>query len=193
MKKIAALFIAPMVALYSNTTINLPIPNSECKIPNEIMTALAMTERSPKKKIGYTYLIRINGKTNSKQAKEKLSKQIKEKKITLLERDKFGDVYDCQNEKNCSEATRTLIKNGIKNIDLGAYQTNYRYHPSKIEHYFKFETSYMLACKYQHELVNQYGWSWQTVAKYHSKTKEHNERYQKLLIANYKKVIGWNK
>ncbi|MDD3466246.1 MAG: hypothetical protein PHE67_03775 [Campylobacterales bacterium] len=189
MKKKIVIISLLSLSLNANS-ISLPIPKSSCLIPDEIMTALAMTEGTQQKKVGYEYLIRINGKDNSLKAKKKLNALIENKKITQLSQDKYGDVYDCKNERQCIETTNQLIDAEITNLDLGAYQTNYKYHTSDIEHYFNFNTSYMLACRYQHQLVNQYGWSWQTVAKYHSKTKEHNERYQKILIANYKKVIG---
>lgn len=35
-------------------------------------------------------------------------------------------LIDCKNQENCNDISYYLIANGIKNIDLGFYQINYR-------------------------------------------------------------------
>jgi len=151
-------------------------------VPNDIMLSILMCESSPKRKLGYEYIIRINGKSNLKKAEEIL-KDNDLKKIS-----KF--VYDCKNETECQEATNELIKNNITNLDLGAYQTNYHYHPSEIKNYFNFQTSYLLACKYNHENINRYGYSWKTIARYHSGTTALNDSYKQNLIHHYSKILN---
>ncbi len=184
MKKVLLFLL--VISLSINASEKLNVDGKSCSVPKNIMIAVLMNESSNKRPLGYEYIIRVNGKENSRITRKVFKSLIKDEMIEKLGR----DVYDCKNEKLCITIANHLISNGVKNLDLGAYQTNYYYHPDKLEKFFNFNSSYLMACRYQHKLINQYGYSWKTVAMYHSKTKKYNSAYQERLFKNYNKIIS---
>lgn len=145
---------------------------SACEVDDLIMYSIAKNERHPKKPIGYPYLISFN---NAKD-KEKLGKNIQEFFID-------NRTIDCLNSKFCIEILDTLIANGIKNLDCGAYQINYLFWKMPIENYFDIKKSYDKACLIVSS-HNQKFWSWENIAKYHSQTPKYNFSYKQKLLEN---------
>lgn len=186
MKKIitTALIVSGLFSNQLSSSVLNNINTQQCAVPNEIMLSILMNESSSKN-LGYPYVIRINGDDNYKKSKVVLSNALQKKQINNLNE----YVYDCKNFSTCVSVAEKLINNDIRNMDLGAFQTNYYYHPAELAYYFSLEGSFLLACKYNHELINQYGYSWETIARYHSGTPHLNAKYKRNLIANYKKIL----
>jgi len=119
---------------------------------------IAKIEKSSKRDTGYPYLVSFNKKSDFK----KLSKKFNFKKTS-------NRTIDCINQKNCVNIVKSLIKNKVFNLDLGAYQINYIYHKTKkLSSYFNLQESYIKACDILKKLIKKYGYSWKTIAKYHS-------------------------
>lgn len=180
MKRLILTAITPIVLLSNEAIKKEKNLFEKCIIPETVMSAILLTEREVRREIGYPFIIRINKEKDLEQS-DSLAKELKLTKVSK-------HVIDCLDYKRCFSMTKKLIDNDIKNIDIGPYQINYFYHPDKIENipqYFNLETAYYKACKFQEKLVKKYGWSWETVARYHSGTKELNEKYQKTLKYHY--------
>ena len=141
-----------------------------CSVDKSIMEIIAFTEKHNKKEAGYEYLISFNNKRDGKLIKKQLGKDI------------FLDnrTIDCRNQKLCVQITKYLVnKQHIKNLDLGAYQINYKYHKMPFSNYFSFKKSYLKACSIVSNLIKKHGYSWRTIAMYHSATPRYNYAYLK--------------
>ena len=92
---------------------------------------------------------------------------------------------DCLNTSNCLKIFIALIVNKYTNIDMGAFQLNYKWQHIPQEDYFDLNKSYSKACSYIEHMISRYGYSWETIAKYHSLTKKHYSKY----LRNMKKLI----
>ncbi len=156
----------------------------KCNIPTNIMSSIFLTEREIYREAGYPFLIRLN------------SKKDKEKIQTLFENEHYKKItpsrIDCYTYSNCTKLTNILIENEITNIDIGPYQINWYFHPDKkenIQQYFYIDTAHKKACNFVESLVKKYGWSWHTIARYHSGTKDKNESYQNKLKYHYEKLL----
>ena len=80
--------------------------------------------------------------------------------------------------KLCTDITTYLVKQKkIYNLDLGAFQLNYKYKKMKIKNYFSFSKSYKKACAILNGLIDKYGYSWKSIARYHSGTPKYNYAY----------------
>jgi len=145
----------------------------QCEVDDRIMFAIATVERSNKTPIGYPYLISINTKKDQVEIR-------KNKKIKQLMLDRR--TIDCENVELCLATLRSINRLGIKNLDLGSFQINQMFWSMKESNYFDVERSYYKACSIV-ESYNKKEWTWKNIAKYHSKTKVHNDRYKKALIA----------
>ncbi|WP_457748596.1 hypothetical protein [Sulfurimonas sp.] len=145
--------------------------NNTCKLDSSILAIIAKAERSTQRETGYSYLISFNNKKDATKIKNELGSSI------------FLDnrTIDCRNKKLCIDITSYLIKNKIINLDLGAFQINYKYHKMPIESYFSFKDSYYRACNIIEELIKKNGYNWQTIARYHSATPKYNYAYLKHL------------
>ena len=143
--------------------------NSKCDVDSSILKIIAEAERHHKKEIGYQYLISFNNKKDAKLAKTQIGKNV------------FLDsrTIDCKNKQLCKKITNFLIEQKITNLDLGAFQINYKFHKMKIEDYFLFKKSYLKACAYISKLIRNHGYNWRTIAMYHSATPKYNYRYLK--------------
>ncbi len=151
--------------------------NSVCVVEKDLLVAYAKNERHSNRYVGYPYMISFN--------EQKESKILREEKIL----DGYGKwldsrTFDCKNEATCKAITTALVKNGIKNMDLGHMQICYKWHPLEVSEYFDIQKSEQRACRYLVSLTKQYGWSWETIGKYHSFTKDKNEAYYKKIQKN---------
>ena len=152
--------------------------NKSCSIDKSVIYSVLMNE-GLKKRIGYEYIISFNNSSDVKVIKRTELKSLFVDNRTL----------DCKNEKLCSYILYELTKAKITNLDLGAFQINYGLHNlSKLSDYFDINKSYVFACKYIEDCVKQYGDNFKAYACYHSRTPKFNEKYQKNLKINYKKV-----
>jgi len=150
-----------------------------CKVDDRIMYAIAKIERHKATPIGYPYLISINLKKDQKEMRNDASL----KKYFLDRR-----TLDCKSQTECVAVLNKLKSHKITNLDCGAYQINSKYWSLEDKDYFDIRKSYFKAC----EIVmshNKAKWTWENIAKYHSKTKRYNDRYKKYLIATIEKSM----
>lgn len=171
MKKYFIIVLILSCFLHANT-------QKTCSIDKNVIYSILMNE-GLKKRIGYEYVISFNNSSDTKVIKKTELKSL------------FVDdrTIDCKNEKLCSYILFELTKVKITNLDLGAFQINYRLHNlSKLSDYFDIDKSYIFACNYIEDCVKQYGDNFKAYACYHSRTPKYNEKYQKNLRINYKKV-----
>ncbi len=157
----------------------------DCSIDYGIMRLIAKIERSPKREIGYPYIIAINRK-NISLILEKLGIN----KRYYLELDSRS--IDCLSMNHCSNILFKLKSNGYNNFDLGAFQLNSKWQHLEDEDYFNLDKSYMKACIYVESLIDKYGYSWETISKYHSFTKKYRDNYLKNMERIHLKEINRN-
>lgn len=119
----------------------------------------------------HPYTIRLNGKKTLKAAR-------------LAGYNPHGCVLRFGSAKEAEAAVVDLIDHGIENIDLGPYQINYRYHPAPVTVYFDERLARAFATLILKELTDKYGYSWQTLGRYHSATTRLNRSYY-LKLHNY--------
>lgn len=151
---------------------------NKCNVDTKIMYSILQNESYNHKTIGYEYLISFN---NSKDAKR--VRKTRMKKFFLSTR-----TLDCFDEKICTNILEQLISAGITNLDLGAWQLNYKWHKLPLADYFKRTKGYLYACEYVESLIKSYGYNWYAIASYHSRTPAVNARYRKKLLINYNKL-----
>jgi len=142
----------------------------ECNVPYEIMHTIASVERHPAKEIGYPFLISFNSKKDSRVIKQEYDYKWLDSR-----------TIDCGDKKSCSELFSNLKNLKIYNLDSGAFQINYKYHKYKNAIYFNLKDSYIASCEILSSLIKRYGYSWDTIAKYHSFTKKHKDKYLKAI------------
>lgn len=98
-----------------------------------------------------------------------------------------GHIIKCSSPEQCSLQAQALIDGGINNIDLGPYQINYKYHPNPMLHeYFQDETAREHANGILTKLVKSFGYSWETLGRYHhfsASDRTRNERYYRKMYA----------
>lgn len=140
--------------------------NAACPIPYKVMYSIAKAESHASKRPGYPYIISFN---NNKDAK----------RVSRL----FGAYFmdrrsiDCKDTATCIKIAKYLIKNNITNLDLGAFQINYRWHKYPLSDYFNLKASYNRACEIIYSEVKRYGWSWEAIGRYHSYNKIYKREY----------------
>lgn len=133
-----------------------------------ILETIAKVERHAKRAPGYPYIIAFNNVEDAKVVKNILGNEL------------FLDwrTIDCINSSICQKLTSYIVKeHKIQNMDLGAYQINYHHHKMPLDYYFSFEKSYIKACKFLESLISTHGYSWETIARYHSSTPQFNHAY----------------
>lgn len=150
-----------------------------CKINNAVLLSVLSAEEHRGLPAGYPYIISLNRKID-----QKLLKNTFLKKYFLDNR-----TIDCKEEKKCVAITKTLIAHGYKDLDLGAFQINYQFHKLSLKSYFNLKKSYLFACRFITLNIKKYGYNWYAIAGYHSFAPNENYKYQKNLIASYKKII----
>jgi len=150
--------------------------NAECLIDYSVLYAVASCERHIKRDVGYPYLISFNNKSDVNKAK---------KNLTLNWMD--NRTVDCKSRDNCKKKLKTLNDLNINNLDLGGYQICQRsFNYKDYDEYFTLKKSYQNACGiiYSHYKETK-KWSWQTIARYHSKTPKLNRSYSECLKRKY--------
>ncbi|MBL3518857.1 hypothetical protein H0A43_00015 [Arcobacter lanthieri] len=149
-----------------------------CIVPNILLETIKITENERR----YPFYIRTNEKIEQFY-------NIANRFIYKKTKDKY--VIDCLNKDNCSELTKTLIKNNITNLDLGLFQINYNSFKYPLHSYFDIKKSYINACEIVEEKIkiNKGRWNWEVLASYHSTTPKYNNIYKKKLINNYIKLL----
>ncbi|MBW6487553.1 hypothetical protein [Sulfurimonas sp.] len=155
---------------------------AECLVDYSVMYLIAKNEMHEKRDIGYPYLISFNNPNDSKKAKEKISD------LNWLD----GRTVDCKGIDICENTLASINLLDIYNLDLGAYQINQKWYFFKDKNeYFNLEKSYNNACRIVYGHYEETGtWDWKTIARYHSKTPEHNKQYAERLKASYIKIKG---
>lgn len=151
---------------------------SECSVEDTIMYSIAEVEKSKHRAVGYQYLISFNKSDDAEEVEDTFKALMIDKR-----------TMDCNSQELCVEITTYLIDKGIVNLDLGAFQINYRVWKMKHSDYFDLRKSYQKACK----IVtgnNKNGWTWKRVANYHSRTPKYNKKYKKRLLAKVEKNLG---
>jgi hypothetical protein len=98
-----------------------------------------------------------------------------------------GHIIKCGSSEQCSAQAQALIEGGIVNLDLGPYQINYKYHPDPMLHeYFEENTAREKANSILTRLVKSFGYSWETLGRYHhfsATDRTRNERYYRKMYA----------
>lgn len=98
-----------------------------------------------------------------------------------------GHLIKCGTTQECSLQAQALIEGGITNLDLGPYQINYKYHPNPMLHeYFEDTTAREHANGILTKLVKSFGYSWETLGRYHhfsATDRTRNERYYRKMYA----------
>lgn len=75
----------------------------------------------------------------------------------------------CYDANRCANTAEQLIRLGVKNIDLGPYQINYFWNGKyELAGYFELDSAEIRAKEIIGELINQYGYSWTTLGRYHN-------------------------
>ena len=166
--KISLILSLSTISLLSETRITNP-----CNVDFKVLRVIAKAERSYERPLWYPYIISFNNYNSNK---------ILSKKYKYIKLDRQNRVIDCLNTLNCVNILKSIISKGENNIDVGNYQFNYIYFKFPHSDYFNNEDSFLHACNRVQELFDQYGVSWKTVAKYHSKTPKYNKKYQKTIF-----------
>lgn len=98
-----------------------------------------------------------------------------------------GHIIRCASVDECSMQSQALINGGITNLDLGPYQINYKYHPNPIlSEYFDDSSSREQANAILTKLVKSFGYSWETLGRYHhfsATDRTRNEKYYRKMYA----------
>lgn len=155
------------------------ILQAECLVDYSVMYLVANQEMHKKRDIGYPYLISFNNPEDAKKTKNKLDLSwIDERTI------------DCKDLDRCEESLKLINNLEINNLDLGAYQINQKWYSFENKNeYFNLEKSYNNACKIIYGHYKETGvWDWNTIARYHSKTPQYNEKYAENLKTLYIKL-----
>lgn len=161
--KSVAFFIASVLSLIA----------SDCALDYKILYGIAEMERHTNRDVGYPYIISFNNKKDSHfffSSKKKKKEGFSYEKLD-------NRSIDCLSLENCVKITEFLFANKIINLDLGAFQINSKWHKYETSHYFKLGKSSMIVCEILTELESRKGWSWKTLASYHSSTEHLNRRY----------------
>jgi len=143
----------------------------DCSIDHSIMSVIASVERHNKREVGYPYLISFNNSFDADEIREFIPD------LKWLD----NRTIDCINSESCVELFVTLKELHITNIDSGAYQINYKWHKYNDETYFNLKKSYIAACSIITHNIEVYGYSWDSIARYHSYTKSLREKYLKYI------------
>lgn len=160
--------------------------SEECGVEEDIMFTILMVEQSPQRELYYPYIIRSNYMSDNDTISYYLE-TLGNEKISKY-------VYDCKNQKQCVESMKLLSSMNLTNFDLGAFQVNYKWHGGfPLESFFDFDLEYLIACKLIEQNMQGDEESMKNLSFYHSRTKEHNEKYQKLFLEKYQKLLEFKK
>lgn len=151
--------------------------SNECRVDKKILYSIMLKE-GLQDRIGYEYIISFNNSNDSKRVRKS-----KLKPYFINNR-----VLDCKNLFLCEVILTKLNEAGIKNLDLGAFQINYKVHKLDKKDYFDLSKSYKYACGYVESMIKKYGYNWYAIASYHSQTPYYNQKYRNDLIRKFQKV-----
>ena len=147
----------------------LPLHAEYDRVPSILLDAIRDTECLKVDGICHPYVIRLNGDKAQNAARQ-------------LGLRPEGKVLRLDSEKQACATAAQLIGSGARNLDLGAYQINYRYHPDdELRHYFDPYDARLFAGKILGKLIRRYGLNWEAVARYHSATASRNRAYWRKL------------
>lgn len=152
--------------------------SSDCTIPYSIMYSIANNERHPNRDVGYPYLISANN-SSLKKCTKNLYPSLMIDSRTL----------DCKNTNKCVKTLSELMASCGDNYDVGAYQINTHYHRLNNESYFTLSESYAYSCSYIESIVSKKGWSWDSIATYHTSTVSLRNEYKKKILNFFEKEI----
>jgi hypothetical protein len=144
-----------------------------CYMEDALLDAIGAMEGHPAKELRYPYIVSFNSTKDAKLAKD-----------AGLEGWLDNRTVDCGGQEACVSLVEALIKSDIKNLDLGAYQINYVYHKYPLEEYFS-EAAETRVCEILLALYETGGWSWETIARYHSSVPKRNEFYKTRLAKKF--------
>lgn len=98
-----------------------------------------------------------------------------------------GHLIRCGSTQECTIQAQALVEGGITNLDLGPYQINYKYHPNPFLHeYFEESSAREKANAILTKLVKSFGYSWETLGRYHhapTSDAGRNARYYRKMYA----------
>lgn len=103
-----------------------------------------------------------------------------------------GKSYYFETRSEAARQIQTLMKRGVKNIDVGCMQINIGHHghnfPS-VDHMLDPAKNVRYAAQFLKDLKSKEGTTWSTaVGNYHSTTDEHHKRYKELVFKSIPKV-----
>lgn len=148
----------------------LSATEQKCIIHDNVLHAIAAIEGHSKREKGYPYIISFNKQSDMKELTQD------ERWFAIDKR-----TIDCVNLENCISVYEELVNLNIINVDLGAFQINPKFHKYGADNYFVFDKSKQRACEILMKIKKDWGWSWESLARYHSGNKRHNQAYQKRL------------
>ena len=99
-------------------------------------------------------------------------------KAHALGYDVNNGLISFQDAPSAVNAAQQIIGSGVANMDLGAYQINYYYHPADdLDIYFDEKRARRFASRILAGLTKAHGYSWRTLGRYHSATADLNRAY----------------
>lgn len=182
-KKLALL--ALLVNSAFSSSIDMREAIESCNLPYEVMYSIAQTE-SGYRDGGYEFVIGVNNSTDIDKAKQLLKGYNGE----WIE----NKTFDCKNKDNCISASKALINARIVNIDMGAFQINYKWHKEHlstgVEAAFILPEAYVITCDLVNECIKTYGYNWKGISCYHSRTPDRNIGYANKLAKVINKTFN---
>ena len=147
---------------------------TDIRMPDIVLDAIKHCECLKEEGQCVPHVIRINATEEAERAK-------------AAGFDVNGHLIKCGSTEQCSAQAQALIEGGIVNLDLGPYQINYKYHPNPMIHeYFEESSAREKANGILTRLVKSFGYSWETLGRYHhfsAVDRTRNERYYRKMYA----------
>ena len=148
--------------------------NGDIRMPDIVLDAIKHCECLKEKGQCVPHVIRINAPEEAERAK-------------MAGFDVNGHLIRCGTTEQCTAQAQALIQGGIVNLDLGPYQINYKYHPNPLVHeFFEEHTAREKANTILTRLVKSFGYSWETLGRYHhapTSDAARNARYYRKMYA----------
>lgn len=170
-----------VVLFLSNNIFAQTTNNQECTLSHKIIYGIAKNERHAKRDVGYPYIISFNNNEDLEMVKDDL------KQLNLIILDNRS--VDCKSKEICAAVTKYLVENyKIVNLDLGAFQHCYIYYKYPYENYFDLKKSYQKTCEIVEDDIKKYGFTWETIARFHNSKEGLNKIYRDKLQENILKT-----
>lgn len=149
-------------------------PSADIRMPDIVLDAIKHCECLKENGVCNPHVIRINAVDDAQRA-------------SAAGFAVNGHLIRCGSTQECSIQAQALIEGGVTNLDLGPYQINYKYHPNPMLHeYFEDTTAREHANSILTKLVKSFGYSWETLGRYHhfsATDRTRNERYYRKMYA----------